>query len=118
MNLVEIVNVPALEQIVFHRIDMTRKNIGGGIYRMIDTKGQVCYVGKSGNLWQRMKRHINKQSHIEPMMDETYHIEWHQEPDPVYQTLLESMFIAFHLPKYNHEVIQAKKKFGDDYGQK
>jgi excinuclease UvrABC nuclease subunit len=115
MELVEIVNVPRIEQIVWHPADMSVK-IDGGIYRMFNDLGEVIYVGKSSNLHTRILNHTHLRTHIAHIMDEVAYIEWHEEPDPVFQTLLESIFIAYHLPKYNDEVHDAKAKFGDDYG--
>jgi excinuclease UvrABC nuclease subunit len=115
MELVEIVKVPVIEQIVWKPADMTVK-IDGGIYRMFNESGEVIYVGKSSSLHTRVNNHIHLRTHIAHIMDEVAYIEWHEEPDPVYQTLLESIFIAYHLPKYNDEIHDAKQKFGDDYG--
>src|SRR6476646_5231124 len=91
-------------------------NIDGGIYRMYDKAGEIVYVGKSGSLRDRIRNHIHHRTHIAYFMDEVVKIEWHEEPDPVFETLLESIFIAYHLPKHNDEIKDAQRKFGDDYG--
>jgi DNA polymerase-3 subunit epsilon len=116
MELVEVVNLPAVEQIVFHEVDLHEHNIDGGIYRMYNNAGEVVYVGKSSNLRTRISNHIHRRTHIAYFMDEVTKIEWHKEPDPVFETLLESIFIAYHLPKHNDEIKDAKRKFGESYG--
>lgn len=116
MNLVDVVKIPIIEQIVFHEVDLSNHNIDGGIYRMYDHSGEIVYVGKSSSLRTRIRNHIHHRTHIAYFMDEVARIEWHEEPDPVYETLLESIFIAYHLPKHNDEIRDAQRKFGDDYG--
>lgn len=116
MELVEIVNIPIVEQILFKDVDLSEHNIDGGIYRMFNDSDEVIYVGKSGNLRQRVSNHIHKRTHTAYFMDEVARIEWHEEPDPIFETLLESIFIAYHLPKHNDEIKDAIKKFGDNYG--
>lgn len=83
---------------------------------MMDRSGEVIYVGKSNNLHIRINNHAHHRSHISYFIDEVEKIEWHEEADPVFQTLLEGIFIAYHLPKYNDEVKDAKRKFGETYG--
>jgi DNA polymerase-3 subunit epsilon len=117
MELVDIVKIPVIEQLIFKPIDLTNKFIDGGIYRMFNDSGEVIYVGKSGNLRRRIDDHLDRRTHTAYFMDEVARIEWHKEPDPVFETLLESIFIAYHNPKFNAEIKHAKKKFGEDYGE-
>jgi len=116
MELVEVIEIPKIEQLVWHKVDLNEHNIDGGIYRMYDKAGEIVYVGKSGSLRDRIRNHIHHRTHIAYFMDEVVKIEWHEEPDPVFETLLESIFIAYHLPKHNDEIKDAQRKFGDDYG--
>lgn len=117
LKLTDIVKTPRVKSLRFKEVDLKDKNIDGGIYRMYDRNGQVVYVGKSGNLKRRIQEHIHRRSHTAYFMDGVVKIEWHQEPDPVYETLLEAIFIAYHLPKFNDEVKDAKEKFGEEYGE-
>jgi len=117
VNLIEVVNVPAIEQLTFQPIDLKNRKIDGGIYRMYDSSGEIIYVGKSNNLKRRMRQHLSRRTNTAYFMDEVASIEWHEEPDPIFETLLESIFIAYHQPKFNDEVKDHKKKFGEPDGQ-
>jgi hypothetical protein len=84
-------------------------NIGGGIYRMYDTTGKIIYVGKSNDIQRRLLQHIGKRTNSAYFIDEVTRIEYHVNNDPVYQTMLEGLFIAYHSPKYNEEVKNREK---------
>jgi excinuclease UvrABC nuclease subunit len=116
MNLVDLVKIPEIEQIVWKQVTLGDHDSSGGIYRLKDEEGNVIYVGKSSNLHVRINNHMHSRSHIAYFVDEVKSIEWVEEPDPVYQTMLEAIFIAYHLPKYNDEIKDARRKFGEDYG--
>lgn len=90
-------------------------NVGGGIYRMYDNSGEIIYVGKSVNIHKRMHQHLGKDTNTAYFIDEVKKIEFFIDNDPVHQTMLEGIFMAYHRPKYNDEVKDAKKKFGEDY---
>src|SRR6478609_11925168 len=109
MELVEVVKIPEIEQLVWREVDLKKRDIDGGIYRMYDNTGEIVYVGKSSSLRDRIRNHIHHRTHIAYFMDEVVRIEWHQEPDPVFETLLESIFIAYHLPKHNDEIKDAQR---------
>jgi excinuclease UvrABC nuclease subunit len=47
---------------------------------------------------------MGERSHIKHIIDEVARIEWYSENNPILQTLLEGIFIAYHMPKYNDEV--------------
>lgn len=96
-------------------MNLDKSDIGGGIYRMFDQTGAIIYVGKSQDLHRRIHQHVGKDSHTAYFMDEVKLIEWTTEIDPVYQNMLEAIFIAYHRPKYNDEVKDAKKKLGEDF---
>jgi DNA polymerase-3 subunit epsilon len=90
-------------------------DVGSGVYRMYNDSGEIIYVGKSVNIHKRMHQHLGKDTNTAYFIDEVKKIEFLQEPDPVFLTMLEGIFIAYHRPKYNDEVKDAKKKFGADY---
>lgn len=118
MNLKEIVKVKRIEKLEFKRVDLSQKSIDGGIYRMFNDYGVVIYVGKSGNLRRRVDDHLDRRTHTSYFMDEVAFIEWLEEPDPYFETLLEAIFIAYHQPKYNDETKDHNKKFGDGFEPK
>lgn len=111
----KIINLDFVENMQFHPYDPKEKGIDGGIYRLYDKDGEVVYVGKSMNLHRRLDDHVDLRSHISYFMPEVEHIEYFTEPNPILETLLEGIFIAYHRPKYNDEVKDARKKLGDDY---
>ena len=115
LNLKELLKISKIQKLKFKPIDLDNVHIGGGIYRMYNKTGEVIYVGKSSNLHRRLQQHIGKDTNTAYFIDEAAKFEWLTEPDPVYQTLLEGIFMAYHRPKYNDEVKDAKKKFGEGY---
>jgi excinuclease UvrABC nuclease subunit len=114
MNLKDILKISKLGKIKFKPIDF-EDHVDGGIYRLFDSSGEVIYVGKSLDLKRRLRQHLGKDTNTAYFIDEVKKAEWLVEPDPVFQGMLEGIFIAYHRPKYNDEVKDAKKKFGDDY---
>lgn len=115
MKVIDLIKTTKAHKLKFESIDLDNNNIGGGIYRMYDYSGEVIYVGKSMDLHRRMHQHVGGDTNTAYFIDEVRRIEWLTEPDPVYQGMLEGIFIALHRPKYNDEVKDAKKKFGDDF---
>jgi GIY-YIG catalytic domain-containing protein len=93
---------------------MTEANIktffGGGIYRMYNAANEIIYVGKSNDIHRRLLQHIGKRSNTSYFIEEAARIEYHVNNDPVFQTMLEGLFIAYHTPKYNDEVKDRRKQ--------
>lgn len=85
-------------------------DVGGGIYRMFNADKEVIYVGKSVDLHRRLHEHYSKKSNTDYFIDEVVKHEVLFENNPIYQTLLESVFIAYHEPKYNDEVKESRKE--------
>ncbi|WP_208435241.1 excinuclease ABC subunit UvrC [Bartonella phoceensis] len=75
-----------------------------GVYRMIDEKGDVLYVGKARNLKKRVSNYTRKQGHnnrIARMIHATYHMEFivtHTETEAL---LLEANLIKRLHPRFN-----------------
>jgi DNA polymerase III subunit epsilon len=109
----DILKISKVRNIKFKPINLDDDNIDGGIYRLYDDSGEVIYVGKSNNLKRRLRQHLGKDTNTAYFIDEVKKANWLEEPDPVFQGLLEGVFIAYHRPKYNDEVKDAKKKFGE-----
>ena len=104
MHFKDLIKTSKIKKLPFAPIDLTQKDIGGGIYRMYDKTGKVVYVGKSQNLYRRLQQHIGKDTNTAYFIDEIDYFEWLQENNPIFQNLLEAIFIAYHEPKYNDEV--------------
>ncbi|UNE53476.1 excinuclease ABC subunit UvrC [Bartonella machadoae] len=75
-----------------------------GVYRMIDEKGDVLYVGKARNLKKRVSNYTREQGHnnrIARMIHATYHMEFvvtHTETEAL---LLEANLIKRFHPRFN-----------------
>src|SRR3982750_3093365 len=89
-------------------------DVGGGIYRMFDKDKNVIYVGKSNDLHRRLHEHYSKKSNTSYFIDQVVKHEVIFEDNPIFQTLLESIFIAYHEPKFNDEVKDAKGEKDND----
>jgi excinuclease UvrABC nuclease subunit len=63
-------------------------------------------VGKSIDLHRRLHEHYGKKSNTAYFIDEVVKHEVIFENNPIYLSLLESIFIAYYQPKYNDEVKQ------------
>lgn len=116
MNLKDLIKVSKIGKLRFQKYEHhEHTDVGGGIYRMYDDSGEIIYVGKSVDIHKRMHQHLGKDTNTAYFIDEVKKIEFFVENDPVFFTMLEGIFIAYHKPKYNDEVKDAKKKFGEDY---
>ncbi len=75
-----------------------------GVYRMINHKGDVHYVGKAKNLPNRLKSYISEKNHIirtERMLAQTYKIDITTTSNESEALLLEANLIKKFRPKFN-----------------
>ena len=75
-----------------------------GIYRMINHKGDVHYVGKAKNLPNRLKSYVSERNHIirtERMLAQTHKIEITTTSNESEALLLEANLIKKFRPKFN-----------------
>lgn len=111
MNFTDLIKISKVKKLKFMKHDLeTHENIGGGVYRMYDQNNDIVYVGKSQNLHRRLLQHFGKDTNSAYFIDEVKRFEVLQEENPIFQNLLEAIFIAFHEPKYNDEVKDWKKQ--------
>lgn len=96
------INSSFIKSMVFEPYVDNKTNLSNGVYRMFNMLGEIIYIGKSKDLQTRLNNHLAKRTHTAYFMDEVVRIDVHEEP--VYETLLESMLIAYYKPKYNHEI--------------
>jgi excinuclease UvrABC nuclease subunit len=125
MNFKDLIKISNVKKLQFAPHDIkSHDNIGGGIYRMYDKQGRIIYVGKSQHLHRRLLQHVGKDTNTAYFIDEVDYFEVLKEPSPIYQNLLEAIFIAFHKPLYNDEVkdeekmktpIEKRKDFEDNF---
>lgn len=93
----------------FNPVELNDTKIGGGIYRMHNVQGEIIYVGKSQDLHRRLYQHIHGITNTAYFIEEVDFFEWFLEDNPIFQTMLEGIFIAYNRPKYNDEVKDAAK---------
>ena len=75
-----------------------------GVYRMINHKGEVHYVGKAKNLPNRLKSYVSEKNHIirtERMLAQTHKIEITTTSNESEALLLEANLIKKFRPKFN-----------------
>ena len=75
-----------------------------GVYRMLNAKNEVLYVGKAKNLPNRLKSYVSEKNHIirtERMLSQTKKLEITTTSNESEALLLEANLIKKHKPKYN-----------------
>lgn len=75
-----------------------------GVYKMLNHKGDILYVGKAKNLPNRLQSYINEKNHIirtERMLSQTYKLEITTTTNESEALLLEANLIKKHKPKFN-----------------
>lgn len=117
MYLKDVIKANFVKRMKFKEFDMSQKHLDGGVYRMFNKLDEIIYVGKSGNLYIRLYNHLGGRTNTAYFIDEVTRIDYFQEPNPIYETLLEAVLIAYFEPKYNDEVKDAKEKFGANYAE-
>ena len=75
-----------------------------GVYRMLNSKNEILYVGKAKNLPNRLKSYVSEKNHIirtERMLSQTIKLEITTTTNESEALLLEANLIKKHKPKYN-----------------
>ena len=75
-----------------------------GVYRMLNTKGEILYVGKAKNLPNRLKSYVSEKNHIirtERMLSQTTKLEITSTSNESEALLLEANLIKKFKPKFN-----------------
>ena len=75
-----------------------------GVYRMLNSKNEILYVGKAKNLTNRLKSYVSEKNHIirtERMLSQTKKLEITTTSNESEALLLEANLIKKHKPKYN-----------------
>ena len=75
-----------------------------GVYRMINHKGNILYVGKAKNLPNRLKNYVSEKNHIirtERMLSQTFKLEVTTTANESEALLLEANLIKKFKPKFN-----------------
>ena len=75
-----------------------------GVYRMLNSKNEILYVGKAKNLPNRLKSYVSEKNHIirtERMLSQTVRLEITTTANESEALLLEANLIKKHKPKFN-----------------
>ncbi len=75
-----------------------------GVYRMLNTKNEVLYVGKAKNLPNRLKSYVSEKNHIirtERMLSQTTRLEITTTSNESEALLLEANLIKKYKPRFN-----------------
>ena len=75
-----------------------------GVYRMLNHKGDILYVGKAKNLPNRLKSYVTEKNHVirtERMLSQTFKIEITTTANESEALLLEANLIKKFKPKFN-----------------
>jgi len=75
-----------------------------GVYRMLNHKGNILYVGKAKNLPNRLRSYVSEKNHIirtERMLSQTHNIEVTTTANESEALLLEANLIKKFKPKFN-----------------
>ena len=75
-----------------------------GVYRMINSKNEILYVGKAKNLPNRLKSYVTEKNHIirtERMLSQTKRLEITSTSNESEALLLEANLIKKYKPKFN-----------------
>ena len=75
-----------------------------GVYRMLNSKNEILYVGKAKNLTNRLKNYVSEKNHIirtERMLSQTKKLEITSTSNESEALLLEANLIKKYKPKFN-----------------
>ncbi len=95
---------PALKGVDIIRQTASRLSTSAGVYRMLDEKGAVLYIGKARNLKNRVSHYINITQlpiRLQRMVHSTHSVEIVITASEVEALLLESSLIKHYQPRYN-----------------
>ena len=90
------------KEIIKKKIPLISKN--PGVYRMLNEKNEILYVGKAKNLPNRLKNYISEKNlpiRTERMLSQTKNIEITTTANESEALLLEANLIKKHKPKFN-----------------
>lgn len=97
-----------VEEIMTRRIDNIKKYILNklpeecGVYYFLDKAGQIIYIGKSNNMYNRAQAHFNTDiKKSKKMLNDLYNVDFVTTGSELIALLLESEEIKKHKPQYN-----------------
>jgi len=97
-----------VEDIMSRRIDKIKEYIlkklpeECGVYYFLNKQGEIIYIGKSTNIYQRAQSHFNtKESKGKKMLNDLYNVDFVLTGSELIALLLEAEEIKKYKPKYN-----------------
>ena len=82
--------------------------ITSGVYKFLDSKGTILYIGKANNLRNRIKSYFNNELYDRPfvkqMIPQINSIEIVRTNNEIESLVLESALIKKFFPKYNSDL--------------
>ncbi len=97
-----------VEQLMSRRIDKIKKYILDklpekcGVYYFLGKDGNIIYIGKSTNMYNRALSHFNnKEKKGQKMLNDLYNVDYVETGSELIALLLESEEIKKHQPRYN-----------------
>lgn len=99
-----------IEGLMTRRIDKIKEYVlrklpdACGVYYFLDKEGNIIYIGKSINIYQRAQSHFNTdEKKGKKMLEELYNVDFTLTGSELIALLLESEEIKKHKPKYNRQ---------------
>lgn len=97
-----------VKELMTRRIDKIKKYILDkipeecGVYYFLDKEGNIIYIGKSLNMYNRAMSHFNTKEHKgKKMLNDLYNVDFVETGSELIALLMESEEIKKHKPKYN-----------------
>ncbi len=97
-----------VEEIMVRRVDKIKQYILNklpeecGVYYFLNKKGEIIYIGKSTNMYNRAQSHFNSERNkSKKMLNDLYNVDFVTTGSELIALLLESEEIKKHKPKYN-----------------
>lgn len=99
-----------VEEIMIRRVDKIKKYILNklpedcGVYYFLNKSGEIIYIGKSNNMYQRAQSHFNSDlKKSKKMLNDIFNVDFIITGSELIALLLESEEIKKHKPKYNRQ---------------
>lgn len=97
-----------VEEIMVRRVDKIKQYILNklpeecGVYYFLNKQGEIIYIGKSTNIYNRAQSHFNSdRNKSKKMLNDLYNVDFVTTGSELIALLLESEEIKKHQPKYN-----------------
>lgn len=111
-----------VEDLMTRRIDKIKQYVlkklpeACGVYYFLDREGNIIYIGKSLNVYQRALSHFNsKEQKSKKMLNDLYNVDFVPTGSELIALILESEELKKHKPKYNRVRKDENFKYSIDW---